>query len=230
MLRRIGSVCALATLLAMSACSADSGLPKNAAFGGPGGTTAQQGIVVVGIRVVRPPTEHSFLVGDYDSAAWFLMTFRGVDESNRFTRVTRSVQLCNQTESLMGMARICDPTIMAHRVLELPPGRYVLSDFEVHEYKMTLTTSFAGGPEGSNVTGFHQPPPGVHSLIAFDAAPGTITYIGDFSWDPGSFPARCVVTRDDLGARSALADYPLIQGPMVFQTPRSIAVAAYPKS
>jgi hypothetical protein len=231
MLRLFSAICAACLLLAVAGCSDDSGLPKDTAFGGLGQLGSGQGVVILGMRMTRQSTENNLLIGQYDAAAWFLMRFRGIDASDQLTDATRSVQVCDQLVPLMGVAGACDPTIMAHRVLELPAGRYVLSDFTVHEYKLDKRTSFIGGLEGSLLTGFHRPDPNRQpSLIAFDVKPGEITYIGDFNWDPDPFPARCVVTRDDAGARAALFDYPQIQGAIVFQAPAVIPVASYPKS
>lgn len=223
-------VLAFSLALTVSACSDDSGLAKDAAFGSLGEVATGQGVVILGMRMIRQPTENNLLIGKYDAAAWFLMRFRGLDGADQLTDVTRSVQVCDQIVPLMGIAGACDPTVMVHRVLELPAGRYVLSDFAINEYKLTIRTSFVGGPEGSLLTGFHQPksnqPP---TLIEFDVKPGEITYIGDFNWDPERFPAQCILTRDDLGARAALFDYPRIQGLVVFRPPSVLSVAAYPK-
>jgi hypothetical protein len=231
MLRLSSTACAISLLLAVAACSDDSGLPKDAAFGGMSQFSSGQGVVIVGMRMTSQAEGDNLIIGKYDAAAWFLMRFRGIDMSNQLTDVTRGVQVCDQIVSLMGVAGACDPTIMVHRVLELPAGRYVLSDFTVNEDKLTFRTSLVGGAEGSPFTGFHRrDTTRPRSLVEFDVKPGEITYIGDFNWDPRPFPAQCVVTRDDLGARAALFDYPQIQGPIVFQAPTVDPVAAYPKS
>lgn len=225
------TICALSLVLAAVACSDDSGVSKDTAFGGLGQPGSGQGVVILGMRMIRQPTRDNLIFGQYEAAAWFLMSFRGVDGTNHFTDVERSVQLCDQLVPLMGVGGACDPTIMAHRVLELPAGRYVLTDFTIHEYQRDLTTDFVGKKEYlpfSNMhgPGWNQPP----ALVQFDVKPGEITYIGDFNWDPEPFPARCVLTRDDIGARAALFDYPLIQGAIVFRAPTVVPVASYPKS
>jgi hypothetical protein len=215
---------ALACLLALGACSDDSGLSQDAAFDSTSEQAAGQSVIIVGIRMVREPTRDNLIFGDYDAAAWFLMGFRGVDDSNHFTGVRRQVQLCDQIVPLTGVSAACDPTIMSYRVIELPAGRYVLSDFTVNEYKLTMRTSFVGGPESFRVRGERRPP----SLLAFDVKPGEIAYIGNFDWDPDQFPAQLTVTRNDFDARSALYDYPMIHGPVRFQSPTVIPVGAYP--
>lgn len=214
-------------LLTVTACSLDSGVSTQTRFTAADAQTTGEGLVVVGMRLTRQPTESSLIFGRHLAPAWFLMSFRGLDANNRLTPIRRELQLCDV--SRQSLLTPCEPLQMHYRVLRLPAGRYVLSNFAIFENHLTLNTNFVGAPEVFPLAGWHhaashQP----LKLDAFDVAAGEITYIGDFNWDAGVMPARFAMSRDDPAAQAALAQYPFITAPVVFRPMMSLPVAIAP--
>jgi hypothetical protein len=208
----------VAGLVALTACSHDSGLPPDAMFNVMDPQTATDGVLVVGMKLVRPPTAKTLLFGPHKVPAWFLMTFRGVDAANHFTRVQRSVQVCDEITPTSAPFARCDPTQMVYRVIRMPAGRYVLSDFALHEDRLTVDTNFVRAPEQIPFAGRHGPGYGAPpTLVAFDVTPREVTYIGEFN-----------MTRGDLAAQAALDAHPLVAAPVVFRPIVTIPVNAYP--
>ena len=60
------------------------------------------------------------------------------------------------------------------------------------------------------------------NVLNFHAAPGQVTYIGNFVFDIRSFPARISrYHRDDAGAKAYLAQSPRIDAPFIYVQPKT---------
>jgi hypothetical protein len=158
--------------------------------------------------------------------AIFQMQFKGIDAANHFTGVQRMVQVCDT--STLTLVVPCEPTQMRYRAIRLPAGRYVLTDFVLRENKLQADTNFVGAPPSLIPRKHDQSADKPPALITFNIEPGKATYIGDFNWDPETFPAKFAVTRDDAAARATLAAFPGISAPLVYEPVTRMLVAAYP--
>jgi hypothetical protein len=206
----------LAALLILSGCDDDTGLASDAQFQ-PG--TTGQGLIVVGWRVLEKPLGRDWISGDtYDLSSIYLLDFARVSLAGTLARPRSRILMCSPDEAfLKGHFGACTPEIMQYRVVAVPAGRYVLTDFAFqsrHLVGVTRFTTTDPRPKyGPIFWSFGDPV--AHPDRSFTVGVGEIVYVGDLSFDASVLPARLYITRNDGAAQFALDRYPAVNGVML---------------
>ena len=215
LVRRTWGRCAFATaaILFLAGCSSNAELSRGGRF-----DPAAQGLVVVGLRVVREPTIRSLFL-DRDLRPVYELTMVRIAPDGRTTRDTPSVRLCDTERILLnGLFSGCEPGTMQYKVAAITPGRYVLGQ---------LSFSYSGGGPGARVGAAAFSRSAVaragtleeHPERSFEVKPGEVVYIGDYTFAYPKYRARpdSTVGRDDEAARRALAAYPNLTGSLIYR-------------
>lgn len=191
-----------AMLLLLAGCSTNAELSRSERF-----DPAGRGLVVIGLRVVQEPVVRNMFFSRSLKPVYDLTLVR-ITPDGRTTRDTPSVRLCDRERIILGgLLSGCEASVTQYKVAAVPPGRYVLGQFNF---------TYSGAGPGATTRGAsftHLGRAGIpveHPERSFEVKPGETVYIGDYTSSYPKYRTRpdLVVGRDDEAARRALAAYP----------------------
>lgn len=206
-------------VLVVGCSSRDKSLSHGARFDGD--AAAGNGLVLVGVRVVREPVRRNWLVGDVRLRPVYYVTLSDLTQDGRLGRTYRTMRFCEETRILLGgVLSDCDPHVLQYKMVSVPAGRYTLESFSYEVDRLHVTSSYVATqtPRGA-IALVSAGDPVRNPAASFDVRPGEIVYIGNLSFDfaPRVASARMSASRNDDDARRAVASYPNVRGSLVFR-------------
>jgi hypothetical protein len=217
---------ALACGLILAGCTHNTPLSADARF--DAGAPAGEGLIVLGLRVEREPQGRNWVVGTYNINPVYSFHLGRIGPDGHLAAPISEVNVCDAGRLFFGgILSACDPKILQYRVLKVPAGRYVLTDFDYRANRVFRLTSFVDpdpvpfDPTAPRTLTIKPLPragdPIPHPERSFEVGAGEIVSIGEITFDASEIPVQLTLERDDARARFALRDYPGITGTPVFR-------------